>query len=345
MKQLYFLFLLLRFYSIIIMGDFMDQIFKTLTQLIKKYNTIILMTHKNPDFDGMGSAIALQQIIHSFKKESYICKNTKEVNKSLLKAYKYIENNNIYHQYVSKVKAEQLITEDTLLIILDTHKEKMTEEPSLLHKAKNIVVIDHHIKSKDYIKESILSYINANLSSTVEFVADYIKYLNKVVDPLVATFMLVGLEIDTNSFKLKTTDKTYETAAFLAKIGADNIIKQELLQETKNEYIKRQKLIEKSFMVDKNLAMCVADNKIYEAKDLASIAEELLQFENVEASFVIGKLSNTKIGISARSIGKIDVETIMSKLGGGGHLNEAATQLENSTLIEAEKQLLEVLGG
>ena len=156
--------------------------------------------------------------------------------------------------------------------------------------------------------------------------------------------MLVGLEIDTNNFKLKTTEKTYETAAFLAKIGADNIIKQELLQETKNEYIKRQKLIEKSFMVDKNLAMCVADNKIYENKDLASIADELLQFENVEASFVIGKLSNTKVGISARSIGKIDVESIMAKLGGGGHLTEAATQLENSTIAEAQKKLIEIIG-
>ena len=321
----------------------MEQIFKTLTELIKKHDNILLMTHKNPDFDGMGSAIALQQIIHSFNKNSYIIKNKREKNQSLLKVYKYLENKNIYHQSITKKELKNIINDDTLLIILDTHKQKMVEEEKLIDEIKNIVVIDHHIKSKDYIKSNNISYINSNLSSTVEFIANYIKYLNKTVDPFIATVMLVGLEIDTNSFKLKTTDKTYETAAFLARLGADNIVKQELLQETKQDYIKRQKLIEKSFMINKNMAMCIADNKIYENKDLATIAEKLLQFENVEASFVIGKLSETKVGISSRSIGKINVEEIMEKLGGGGHLNEAATQIENTNISVVQKQLLEII--
>jgi len=321
----------------------MDQIFKTLTELIKKYDNILLMTHKNPDLDGMGSAIALQQIIHSFNKQSFIIKNKKESNQSLIKVYEHLKNKNIHHQYINKKDIK--ISDDTLLIILDTHKSKMVEEEKILKEAKNIVIIDHHIKSKDYIKTNTLSYINSNLSSTVEFIANYMQYLNKVVDPFIATIMLAGLEIDTNSFKLKTTDKTYETAAFLSRIGADNIVKQELLKENKQDYIERQKLIEKSFMINKNMALCIADNKIYVNKDLASIAEELLQFENVEASFVIGKLSSTKIGISARSIGTVNVEVIMEKLGGGGHLNEAATQIENSDILTVQKQLLDTIGG
>ena len=191
----------------------------------------------------------------------------------------------------------------------------------------------------------VRTIINASLSSTVEFVTKYFKYLNKTVDPIIATFMLVGLEIDTNNFRLKTTKDTYEAASFLSQIGADNVLKQELLQENKDDYIRRQKLIEKSYMVNESMALCVADNQIYESKDLAYIAEQLLQFENVAASFVIGHLSKDTIGISARSLGNINVEEIMAKLGGGGHLTEAATQIKNSTLKKVEKQLIEQIGG
>ena len=171
------------------------------------------------------------------------------------------------------------------------------------------------------------------------------RYLNFNIDPLIATFLLIGLETDTNNFTQKTTDKTYETAAFLARQGADNVIKQEILQEEKENYIRKQKIIEKSTMINDDIALCIADNDIYTNQDLASIALKLLQFEDVEASFVIGKLSETKVGISARSISKINVEQIMKKLGGGGHINEAATQIENITIEEAKKQLLDIIGG
>ena len=325
------------------MGDFMEQIFNSLTQLIKEYNNILIMTHKNPDFDGMGSALGLQQIINSFKKNSYICINNNEKNYSLKKSYELIKEKNLYFNTVKKSNIDKLIDDNTLLIILDTHKQEITEMPELIDKIKNIVVIDHHIKNKDYIKDYKLSYINESLSSTVEFMANYIKYLNKKIDPLFATFMLVGLEIDTNNFRLKTTDKTYEAAAYLIQLGADNILKQELLQENKELYIKRQKLIEKSYMINEKMILCILDNKVYENKDLASIAEELLQFENVEASFVIGKIKSNVVGISARSIGKINVEEIMAKLGGGGHYTEAATQIKEKKISEVKELLLSVL--
>ena len=325
------------------MGDFMEEIFNSLTQLIKEHNSILIMTHRNPDFDGMGSALGLQQIINSFKKESYICINNSEKNSSLKKSYDLIKENNLYFNTVKKTNVDNLINDDTLLIILDTHKKEMTEIPELIDKVKNIIVIDHHIKSKDHINDITLSYINSGLSSTVEFMANYIKYLNKQIDSLFATIMLVGLEIDTNNFRLKTTDKTYEAAAFLSKLGADNILKQELLQENKEIYIKRQKLVEKSFMINQNMTLCILDNRIYENKDLAAIAEELLQFENVEASFVIGNISKNIVGISARSIGKINVEEIMAKLGGGGHYTEAATQIKEKTIKEVQELLLNVL--
>lgn len=318
-----------------------------LTDLIKKHDNILIMTHKNPDFDGMGSAFGLQQIIKSFKKDSYICINSNEKNKDLVKSYNLLKDNDIYFQTVLKTKIDEIINDDTLLIILDTHKQEMLEVPELVHKVKNIALIDHHIKNKSYIKDITFSYINANLSSTVEFMANYIKYLNKKVDPLIATFMLAGLEIDTNNFRLKTTSKTYEAASFLTILGADNVLKQEILQENKQDYIKRQRLIENSYMINDDMILCIADESddYYENKDLAYIAQELLGFENVKCSFVIGKLKENLIGISARSIGNVNVEEYMEKLGGGGHLNEAATQIKDKTIEEVKKQLIETIGG
>lgn len=320
----------------------MEQIFKKLTELIKNNDQIIIMTHHHPDFDGMGSALALQQIINKFNKKSYIVKNSKDTDNALNKAYKYMIEKNINHNFINKT--EVLKTNNNLIIILDTQKYQLLEQPKLLETTNNVVVIDHHIKSKDSIKANI-SYINSNLSSIVEFISQYIKFLNFTIDPLISTFLLIGLEIDTNNFTQKTTDKTYETAAFLARQGADNVIKQEILQEEKENYIKKQKLIAKSTMINKTFALCIADDEIYTNQDLASIALKLLQFEDVEASFVIGKLSKTKIGISARSISKVNVEQIMKQLGGGGHLNEAATQIENTTIEEVKQQLLTIIKG
>lgn len=323
----------------------MQEVFNKITELIRSNDEIYIMTHRNPDFDGMGSSIALQQIINKFNKKSYIVKNFKDTDKSLNKAYNYMKNNGINHKFITKSDALKNITEDTLLIILDTQKEQLLELPELLDKTHKVVLLDHHIKGKNSINDCILSYINVNLSSIVEFISDYIKYLNFNINPLIATFLIVGLEIDTNNFKLKTTAKTYETAAFLTKMGADNVIKQELLQEEKDNYIKRQQLIAKSYMINENMSICVAGEEIYTNQDLASIAEKILQFENVEASFVIGKISKDVVGISARSIGTINVEKIMSQLGGGGHINEAATQLIDIEITAAKEELLNIIGG
>ncbi len=322
----------------------MEQVFKKLTELIKNNDEIFLMTHSNPDFDGMGSAIALQQIINKFNKTSYIVRNYKDNDHSLAKAYQYMEDEHIKHCFIGKTEALEAIKEDSLLIILDTQKEQLVEQPQLLKKTNNVIVLDHHIKGKSSIV-GMFSYINSNISSTVELMVNYIKYLNFEINPLVATYLLIGLEIDTNSFTVKTTDKTYEAAAILARQGADNVIKQEILQEEKDNYMRKQKLIAKSYMVHDNIAICEADDDIYDSQDLAIVAMKLLQFENVEASFVIGKIKNNVIGISARSIDRINVEEIMSKLGGGGHLTEAAAQIEGSSIKEVSKLLFEIIGG
>lgn len=313
----------------------MEKLFKSLTDAIKSHDEIILMAHRNIDLDALGALLCLYEITTAFKKETYVMMN-KEVNNSVSKALTKLKNINF------KYDVENL-KENSLLIIVDTHKEELLEEAILLKKIKDIVVIDHHIKDTNYIKNTIFSYINANLSSTAEIMLSYAKYLNHEISSITATIMLAGLEIDTNSYSLKTTEKTYETAALLLKSGADNLLKQKLLKENKEEYLKRQKTLENAYMVTEKIALCVFETEKNKKEEIALTAADLLQFDNVEIGFAIGKLKNGNIGISAKSLGNFDVRVIMNKLGGGGHMNNAATEIKDLTLEEATEQLLKFI--
>lgn len=321
----------------------MTEMYKQLTTLIKEHDNIFIMAHKNIDLDALGSSICMYHIIKSFKKKCYIMLSKQERNNSIIKSLASLAQANIHLDIVNESNCESKIKPNSLTIVLDTHKRGMVEYPELLDKISDVIVIDHHIKNDEAITPTIFSYIHANLSSMNEFMVGYMRYLNKEVEPIVATIMLAGIEIDTNAFNTKTGIGTYEAAAILARMGADNIMKQELLQENKELYMQRQKLILNSMRIKDNFEICVLDDQIYERKDLALIAEELLKFEDVEASFTIGRTSRHKIGISARSIGRVNVERYMSLLGGGGHMTDAAVQIISKDPNEVKDMLLNIM--
>lgn len=321
----------------------MIDVFHTLTETIKKYDIIYIMTHKNPDLDGLGASICLYKIITSFKKECYIIDAEEQNDRSVVKMYELLQKNKIEVNLTKETTVLQKQMENSLLIILDVHKAEMVESKKLLENSKHVIILDHHIKGTSYIKETELSYINSSISSVTEFMVYYLKYLNKNVNPVIATIMITGMEIDTSNYKLKTTEKTYEAAAMLTSMGANSILKQELLKETKEAYLKRSYFVNKSEMINENMALCIMDDSIYTPKDLAEIAEQLLQFDKVEASFTIGRLEKNIIGVSARSLGNVNVEEIMSALGGGGHLTDAAAQLFNKTIIEVKDKILKIV--
>lgn len=321
----------------------MNETFKSLTSLIKQHKVIIVMTHKNIDLDGFGSAICLYEIIKDFKKECHICLNRYKLSQQIIKSIDYLEKENINIVFTNKTEISDLINDETLLIIIDTYKKEMLEEEKIIDVAKNVVILDHHIVNNADIIDTKLTYINSSISSINEIMVNYLKYLNKQIPPLVATIMLAGIEIDTNSFKLKTTEKTYEAAAYLTTLGASNIVKQEILKEAKEDYLKRQKYIRKSYTINENIALCIMDENIFDKKELATIAESLLQFEKIEASYVIGNIGPNEVGISARSLGNIDVFKVCKKLGGGGHLTNAAVQFADKTIPEVKKLLLDII--
>ena len=175
-----------------------------------------------------------------------------------------------------------------------------------------------------------------------QLITYYASYINIDLDNVIATILLAGIEIDTNGFNLKTTSRTYEAASILMEMGADSILKQELLKESKDNYMKRANFIRNSFMVTDNIAMCITGG-ISTSMELAEVAEEMLTFEDVKASFVIGKLQDDLVGVSARSLGEFDVSEIMKKMGGGGHSSNAATQIKNKNLKEVKQEIIDLL--
>lgn len=313
----------------------MNNFFKKLDKEIKHHKNIIIMGHKNPDLDCIGSSLGLYNAI---EKNVYIFKTNDKLNESMKKAFKELETENI--NFIDKTNYKSKL-EDALLIITDLHRKSLLEYEEILDEIKDVVIIDHHIIGKDKINAK-LEYIDRESSSATEIAVQYLKHKDKEIDRIIATIMLAGIEIDTNGYNMKTTEKTFQTAAFLMSMGADNILKQNILKISKEDYLKRIKQIEKSHLID-NMMICKLHKKNYNPSYLATMSEDLLRFDKVEASFTIGKLSNNKIGISARSLGNINVEEIMSKLGGGGHLTDAACQIENKTVKEVEKLLIKTI--
>lgn len=155
--------------------------------------------------------------------------------------------------------------------------------------------------------------------------------------------MLAGIAIDTNEYRMKTTETTFEASALLMQMGAKTIDKLDFMRESKEEYIKRLDFVRKSEMINEHTMLCVMDTGIVTSRDLAIVSESLLQFDHVDVAFTIGKIQEDTIGISARSIDTIDVEEMMKKLGGGGHRTEAACQLEESNLEDAKQKLIEII--
>lgn len=318
----------------------MNNIFNQITKIIKENKNIIIIAHKGIDLDAIGSSLALYKIIENYGRNPYIFINDLEQNITIKKSVEKLSQNKIKINFINEKDLVKYDDNDTLVIVLDTNKRDLLEYPNIIDLYSKRVIIDHHIKNNSYIDDNKIVYINNDVSSVCEIMVNYLKHIKIDIPSIIATIMLAGIEIDTNAFNLKTTSKTFEAAAYLLEIGASNVEKQKLLKENKENYCKRQDFVKKSYMINDKMALCIMDNKIYPNYELALIAEDLLQFDDVEASFTIGYIDKEIVGVSARSIGEIDVEQIMTRLGGGGHKTDAAVSIDKKTLEEVKEELI-----
>lgn len=320
----------------------MDNLFNKLIDIFKTHSKVVIMAHHDPDLDAISSSLALSYLLSKLDIENYIFLSKKRADSytsSVAQVLMRANNNN----YIYPSTYKEIIDDETVLAILDVHQKERLEYPNIINKIKKVVILDHHIKSNSYIRDTELFYIDSTLSSMAEFMVWFANYLNINYSIFLASVLLAGVEVDTNGFTLKTTEKTFTAAASLASMGADSVLKQELLKESKDTYLRRADFIRSSYVINKNIAICPLSEPVSTKEELAEIAEELLKLEYVEASFAIGQLKRNEVGISARSIGNINVCEIMKRLGGGGHITNAASQLNNSTVKETERKLHKVL--
>ena len=321
----------------------MRDVFEKLNENIKKHDEIIIMTHARPDLDGMGSALVLYKIVKSMNKPCYIVSPKEKIYRSLDKAMNLLYKNDIKFNLESSDEIINNKFSNPLLFVLDTQKPELVESEGVLKYIKDKIVIDHHIGTLDTIDDAIYKYDDANKSSIAEVMAEYLKFLDLKIEPLIMTVLFAGMVVDTSSFSIKTTAHTFDMAAFLAKNGADFVLMQELLKEPKEEMTQRYVYINNSEEVLKDVLICKMDDKVHGNVDIALLAKELLKFEDVKASFAVGKLSHKIVGISARSMGEINVGEIMEKFGGGGHLTDAAAQIKDKTVDEVYTMLKNII--
>jgi len=243
---------------------------------------------------------------------------------------------------IDKDEALSKIDNETLLVVVDTHKKSYVEEPELLEKTNKIVVIDHHRRGTDFIDQSILTFQEVYASSASELVTELIQYTqNEIELPSVeAESLYAGIMMDTKNFTFKTGVRTFEAAAYLRRCGVDIIKIKKWFQSDLESYNKISEIVRKAEIIRDTIAISAYESQEKDTNLIcAKAADELLTIGNITASFVLGAMGE-KICISGRSIGDINVQVILEKLGGGGHITLAGAQLENKTIEEAKQELM-----
>jgi cyclic-di-AMP phosphodiesterase len=318
-----------------------------LRELMLESDKIIIMGHRYPDMDAIGAAIGIRKVAQINQKEAYIVINFSEIDTGVKRLIEEVKHHpDMFTRFITPEEALEMATDDSLLVVVDTHKPSFVIEEKLIKKIENVVVIDHHRRGEDFIKNPLLVYMEPYASSTAELVTELLEYQpkNEKINMLEATALLAGIIVDTKSFTLRTGSRTFDAASYLRALGADTVLVQRFLKEDINTFVKRAKLIESVKFYSKGLAIAKGDNESrIDPVITAQAADTLLTMDGVNASFVISKRSEDEIGISARSLGNVNVQVIMESLGGGGHLSNAATQLQGVTIEQAEKKLLQAI--
>ncbi|MBD2871794.1 DHH family phosphoesterase [Paenibacillus arenilitoris] len=315
-----------------------------LRDLMRESHNIVIMGHKMPDMDAIGAAIGVLKAAQLFGKEAYIV--LEGVNPAIQKMMEMIkEDEKLSKRFVSPEQALSLVTHQTLAVVVDTHKVSMVKEPKLLSLTERIVVVDHHRRSEEFISNATLVYMEPYASSACELVTELLQYIHDrvVLDVRESTALLAGITVDTKSFSLRTGARTFEAASFLRRSGADTTMIQRMLKEDLEEYVRKAEIIKHAEVLYEHVAIAVTESgRKYSQLLIAQSADTLLNMTDIHASFVIGERPDGLIGISARSLGDMNVQVVMERMGGGGHLTNAATQLEG-TVQEVAERLKRVL--
>ncbi len=316
-----------------------------LRQLIDQATDVYIMGHKNADMDAIGAAIGVWRAVTNRNIEGYIVLNESNPSIDLLMRRLDEKQPKLKSRLIKSEEALGNIREDSLLILVDNHKPSFTEEPLLLEETEQVVVIDHHRRGSEFVKNPVLTYIEPYASSTCELVTEVLTYMSDEHNLTVfeAEALMAGITVDTKDFSFQTGVRTFEAASTLKRAGADMSKVKQLFQDDMETVRQKSKVLEGAEIIFDEIAL----GKLEETRDdsiliAAKAADELLYVDGVVASFVLAKLEDA-IHISGRSLGSISVQLILEKLGGGGHLTSAGVQLKAVTIEEAAAMLRQAI--
>lgn len=309
-----------------------------LRQILEANDNVLIMGHNLPDIDSFGSALGIYIIAKKFGKEAHIVFG--EISSSVRPFMNRFIDKEEYpdDMFIKKEEAENYLTSSTVVIVVDVNRPQRTECPQLLDKCKTIIVFDHHRRSSDTITGAVLSYVDPYASSACEMVTEMIQYVDDGIKlkAFEADALYAGISIDTDGFNSKSGPRTFEAAAFLRRHGADVTRVRKMLRNDMNEYKAIASAVSKSEVYKSAFAITVFDGEGLESPTIggAKAANQLLDISGIKASFVITQYED-KLYISARSIDEVNVQLVMEKLGGGGHMSIAGAQLTNCTIQQA----------
>lgn len=311
-----------------------------LKRMILASSEVFIMGHNNPDMDSFGAALGVYEGVRFLKKKPYIILN--EVPRQIENMYSSTTSNleELRDNILTEEEALSILRPSTLVVVVDNHRKNSTEAPSIIDKADQIVIIDHHRRGNDYIKKSTISYIEPYASSASELVTEILNYLdeNFKARTQIAESLLAGITVDTKNFVYQTGVRTFEAASILKRWGADSVYIKRMFKDDFEIVKYKSEVIADSSIVNDMIAIGHFNRDIDGSTLIASqAADDLLTIKGVKASFVLTR-SHNKIHISGRSLGDISVQLILERIGGGGHLTAAATQLDMS--MENAEELL-----
>ena len=311
---------------------------EALREYMMTSGNVLVMGHMMTDVDSLGAAIGIYRAAEAIGKKAHIVLN-KPTN-SIRSVYEDYINNPDYPEdmFISSSEAKDLMNNNSMVIVVDTNRPQMTECPELLQMTKTIVVLDHHRQSSDNIDNAMLSYIEPYASSACEMVSEILQYIDEDVKipPLEASSMYAGMMIDTNNFTNRTGVRTFEAAAFLRRCGADIPYVRKIFRDDMDSYRAKASIISNAEVYRQQFAIARGQNLRVDSPTIigAQAANELLDIEGIRASFVL-TVYQGRIYVSARSIDEVNVQIIMERLGGGGHMNASGTQFDHTNMEEA----------
>ena len=316
---------------------------KNLRELMENSDNVLIMGHRNSDADAIGAAIGIASMANHIKKDAKIILLTKDDTVQML--LRKIEDNH-YHEglFIGKTGLREYITPKTLLVICDTHVPEYTEMPELIDAIKTKVVIDHHRRSESFIENADIIYHEPFSSSTCEMVTEIMQYFSNhfAVSTVDAEALYAGIAVDTKNFTFKTGVRTFEAAAYLRAAGVDTLHVKKLFRETIDSYKLKACIVTEAQLYSDNIAISLFSGVVPHLV-VAEAADEMLEINDIKAAFVVARSDDGTVVISGRSLGEVNVQVILEKLGGGGHMMAAGAQLLGTSVTDAGDMLKNVI--